>query len=346
LDHYLGGRNFSVRRSTFVISIARIAIVVAVFAALLVTGTGSAAAQDASPSPNAGFPEFSPLTPLPDAAARDDGPLEVVATTPIIADLVRQVGGQRVEVESILPNNADPHDFEPKPEDIIKVEDADVVFTHGLHLDEWASDLIDNSGTGAPVFVVTDGIETLDSEEEEFEEGDPHVWFDTTRAQQMVTNIANALTEVDADGSDSYQQRANAYIEQLATLDQEIKDRIALIPEDQRKIVTNHDALGYYADRYGLEVVGTVFPGSDTRSEPSAQEVADLVDSIEEQGVKAVFAENTVSPTIAEELASEAGVQVVDDLYTDSLGDAGSGADTYIGLMQTDTRLIVDALRA
>jgi zinc/manganese transport system substrate-binding protein len=269
-----------------------------------------------------------------------------VATTPIIADLVRQVGGQRVEVESILPNNADAHDFEPRPEDIIKVEDAEAVFTHGLHLDEWANDLIENSGSDAHVFVVTDGIETLDSEEEEFAEGDPHVWFDPTRAQQMVENIAAGLSAVDPDGTESYQQRASAYNAQLSTLDQEIKDRIALIPEDQRKMVTNHDALGYYADRYGLTVVGTVFPGTDTRSEPSAREVAELVETIQEQGVKAIFAENVVNPALAEELANEAGVEIVDTLYTDSLGDPGSGGDTYIGLMQTDTRLIVEALRS
>jgi zinc/manganese transport system substrate-binding protein len=323
----------------------RLAIFVVVIATLS-GGGGSALAQDASPSPDAGFPAFTPLQRLPDAAARDEGPLKVVATTPIIADLVRQVGGQRVEVESILPTNADAHDFEPRPEDIIKVEDAAAVFTHGLHLDEWANDLIENSGTDAQVLVVTDGIETLESDEEEFAEGDPHVWFDPTRAQQMVDNIAAGLSAVDSDGADSYQQRAIAYNSQLSTLDQEIKDRIALIPEDQRKIVTNHDALGYYADRYGLTVVGTVFPGSDTRSEPSAQEVVNLVDSIKQEGVKAVFAENTVNPTLAEELANEAGVEIVDTLFTDSLDDPGSGADTYIGLMQTDTRLIVEALRS
>jgi zinc/manganese transport system substrate-binding protein len=333
------------RRLTRIIDYARLVILASLIAALLAAG-GSAFAQEASPSPDSGFPEFSPLTPLPDAAPRDGGPLAVVATTPIIADLVRQVGGQRVEVESILPTNADAHDFEPRPEDIIKVEDAAAVFTHGLHLDEWANDLIENSGTDAQVLVVTDGIETLESDEEEFAEGDPHVWFDPTRAQQMVDNIAAGLSAVDSDGADSYQQRAIAYNSQLSTLDQEIKDRIALIPEDQRKIVTNHDALGYYADRYGLTVVGTVFPGSDTRSEPSAQEVVNLVDSIKQEGVKAVFAENTVNPTLAEELANEAGVEIVDTLFTDSLGDPGSGADTYIGLMQTDTRLIVEALRS
>jgi ABC-type Zn uptake system ZnuABC Zn-binding protein ZnuA len=333
------------RRFIRVSDFGRLAIYVTVIATLIIGG-GSALAQDASPSPDTGFPEFTPLQPLPDAATREKGPLKIVATTPIIADLVRQVAGQRVEVESILPNNADAHDFEPRPEDIIKVEDAAAVFTHGLHLDEWANDLIENSGTDAQVFVVTDGIETLDSEEEEFVEGDPHVWFDPTRAQQMVENIAAGLSAVDPDGTDSYQQRATAYNAQLSTLDQEIKDRIALIPEDQRKIVTNHDALGYYADRYGLTVVGTIFPGTDTRSEPSAREVAELVEQIQEEGVKAIFAENVVNPALAEELANEAGVEIVDTLYTDSLGDAGSGGDTYIGLIQTDTRLIVEALRS
>jgi zinc/manganese transport system substrate-binding protein len=302
-------------------------------------------AQESTPSPATGFPPFSALQPLPDAAASDSGPLKVVASTPIIADFVRQVGGQRIEVESILPVNADPHDFEPKPEDIIKVEDTAAIFRHGLHLDDWATDLIDNSGTSAPVFVTTDGIKTLSSEEGEFNEGDPHVWFDPARVQTMVSNIASDLSSVDPDGADSYQRRAAAYQAQLSTLDQEIKDRINLIPADQRKLVTNHDALRYYADRYGFTIVGTVIPGMDTRSEPSAKDVADLVETIQKEHVKAIFAENTVSPKLAEELAKEAGVQIVDDLYSDNLGDAGSGADTYIGLMQTDTQLIVNALR-
>jgi zinc/manganese transport system substrate-binding protein len=317
---------------------------IAALAAVLVVLPVSA--QEATPSPTSGFPPFSALQPLPDAATRDGGSVKVVASTPIIADLVRQVGGQRVEVDSILPTNADPHDFEPKPEDIIKVEDAQAVFIHGLHLDDWAKDLIDNSGTNAPVFVATDGVQTLASEEDEFNEGDPHVWFDPARVQTMVSNIASDLSSVDPDGADSYQQRAAAFKAQLSTLDQEIKDRINLIPADQRKLVTNHDALRYYADRYGLTIVGTVIPGMDTRSEPSAKDVADLVETIQNEHVKAIFSENIVSPKLAEELAKEAGVQIVDDLYSDNLGEAGSGADTYIGLMQTDTLLIVTALRS
>jgi zinc/manganese transport system substrate-binding protein len=303
-------------------------------------------AQEATPSPDTGFPPFSTLQPLPDASQRDSGPLKIIASTPIIADFVRQVGGQRVLVDSILPTNADPHDFEPKPEDIIKLEDAQAIFTHGLHLDDWAKDLIENSGTGAPVYVSTEGVQTLASDEDEFNQGDPHVWFDPTRVQTMVNNVSAGLSSVDPEGADSYQQRAAAYQAQLSTLDQEIKARIDLIPADQRKLVTNHDALRYYADRYGLTIVGTVIPGMDTRSEPSAKDVADLVETIQNEHVKAIFAENIVSPKLAEELAKEAGVKIVDDLYSDNLGDAGSGADTYIGLMQTDTQLIVTALRS
>jgi zinc/manganese transport system substrate-binding protein len=320
------------------------AISIATFAFLLLACP--ALAQDASPSPAAGFPPFPTLQPLPDAQPRDGDALKVIASTPIIADLVRQVGGSRVTVDSILPANADPHDFEPKPADIIKVEDADVIFTHGLHLDDWAKDLIDNSGSNAPVIVTTDGIQTLASDESEFDQGDPHVWFDPSRVQTMVSNIATGLTSVDSDGGDSYQQRATAYKGQLAQLDQAIKDRINLIPADQRKLVTNHDALRYYADRYGFAIVGTIIPGMDTRSEPSAKDVAALVEAIQNQHVKAIFAENIVSPKLADELAKEAGVNVVDDLYSDNLGEAGSGADTYIGLMQTDTQLIVEALRS
>jgi ABC-type Zn uptake system ZnuABC Zn-binding protein ZnuA len=269
----------------------------------------------------------------------------VVATTPIIADLVRQIGGERVDVKSLLPQNADPHDFEPAPADLVMVEEANAVFVHGLQLDAWAEDLIDNSGTDAKVFVSTVGVETLASDEEEFAEGDPHVWFDPTRVTTMVANIAAGLTSVDPDGKPSFEARLAAYQAALDRLDAAIQEWIALIPEEHRKIVTNHDSLRYYAERYRLTIVGTVIPGMDTRSEPSAKDVAALVDVIEAEGVRAIFAENTVNPSLAQELASQSGITVVDNLYTDSLGDAESGADTYIGLMQTDTRIIVEALR-
>ncbi len=158
-------------------------------------------------------------------------------------------------------------------------------------------------------------------------------------------NVAAGLSEIDPDGAATYAARGDAYAAELRSLDAEIQAAIDSIPPERRKLVTNHDALGYYADRYGLEIVGTVIPGLETTAEPSAREVAALIEAIEAEGVPAIFAENTTSPALAEELADEAGVRVVDDLYTDSLGEPGSGADSYLGLMRTDTILIVEALR-
>jgi ABC-type Zn uptake system ZnuABC Zn-binding protein ZnuA len=206
--------------------------------------------------------------------------------------------------------------------------------------------LIEASQTDAPVVVATTGIQTIGTDDSEFSDGDPHVWFDPTRVKVMVANIRDGLASVDRDGAVGYQARLEAYEQSLDQLDQEIEDRISLIPPDRRVLVTNHDALEYFAERYGLEIVGTVIPGLDSRAEPSAKEIASLIERIEETGVKVIFTENTVSPALADSLASDAGIKVAPELYTDSLGDEGSGADTYIGLMQTDTDIIVENLRA
>lgn len=290
-------------------------------------------------------PAFGTPAPLPVIDGRSDGPLKLVTSTSILADLARQVGGDRVEVTSILPPNADPHDFEPSPEDVISLENADLVVLHGLQLDTWANGLIESAQTDAPVVIATTGVETLGREQnQEFSEGDPHVWFDPMRAKQMVANIRDGLIAADRDGTDGYHRRYDAYAAQLDELDTEIQQRIDLLPGEHRVLVTNHDALGYYADRYGLTIVGTVIPGLDSRTEPSAKEIAALIDTIKESGATVIFAENTVSPALAESLASDAGIRVAADLFTDSLGDEASGADTYIGLMQTDTIIIVENL--
>jgi ABC-type Zn uptake system ZnuABC Zn-binding protein ZnuA len=313
----------------------------------------SAGAQEAE------VPPFASPVALPDIEDRSDEPLKVVTSTSILADLARQVGGSRVEVNSILPANSDPHDFEPSPDDVITIEDADLIILHGLQLDTWADALIEAAQTDVPVVIATTGIETIGGDDEHdedhedgddhdhnFSEGDPHVWFDPMRAKQMAANIRDGLSAADSDGAAGYQQRYDAYAAQLDALDTEIQERIDLIPEERRVLVTNHDALEYYANRYGLTIVGTVIPGLDSRAEPSAKEVAALIEAIEESGVTVIFAENTVGPALAESLASDAGIRVAPDLFTDSLGDEASGADTYIGLMQTDTVIIVENLRS
>lgn len=298
-------------------------------------------AQDATP-----FPPFASPAALPAIDARADGALQVVTSTTILADLARQIGGERVKVKSLLPANADPHDYEPSPDDVIAIEDADLVILHGLQLDTWVDPLVDAAQTSAPVIVATEGIETIGSDEDGFSEGDPHVWFDPMRVKTMVANIQSGLASVDGDGADLYQQRLDAYDGALDTLDRAIQERIDLIPKERRVLVTNHDALEYYADRYGLTIVGTVIPGLDSRTEPSAKEISELIDEIKAAGVNVIFTENTVSPALADSLASDAGIRVAPELFTDSLGDSDSGADTYIGLMETDTEIIVENLRA
>ncbi|HEY7033251.1 MAG TPA: zinc ABC transporter substrate-binding protein [Thermomicrobiales bacterium] len=300
-------------------------------------------AQDAVASPPP--LEFPSLPPLPDATARTDGPLKVVATTPILADLARQIGGARLDVASILPPNADPHDLEPKPKDLVTVEGASLIVEHGLHLDAWASDLIKNAGSSAPTVIATTGVQTIASDEEGFADGDPHVWFDPRNVATMVDNIAAALVSIDPDGAASYEARRDAYKAQLDQLDQAIANQIATIPPERRKLVTNHDAFAYFVARYGLTFVGSVIPSLDSRAEPSAKDTAELIDKIKAEGVPAIFTESSNNPQLEEELAKEAGVKVVSNLYGDTLGEPGSGADTYIGMMETDTRLIVEALR-
>jgi ABC-type Zn uptake system ZnuABC Zn-binding protein ZnuA len=305
----------------------------------LIIGGSSAHAQTATPSTNAPV-----LPPMPDASPRSGEPVTVVATTPILADIVKQIGGDRVVVESLLPANADPHDFEPKPADIVKLEDADLIVEHGLMLDEWAADLVISAGN-EEVVVATDGVPTLPTNEEGFPSGDPHVWFDPTNVKIMASNIAAALSAFDPDGTASYLARLDAYIQQLDALDGWIAAQIATIPPERRKLVTNHDAFGYFVNRYGLTFVGSVIPSLDSRSEPSAKETADLIERIKSEGVPAIFTEAALNPELEEELAKQAGVTVVPNLYGDNLGEAGSGSDTYIGLMVTDTLLIVNALR-
>jgi zinc/manganese transport system substrate-binding protein/manganese/iron transport system substrate-binding protein len=314
--------------------VARLAIAVAV--ALLVSAPTTTSAQEATPTPL--------LAPLPDIPAPEGDPLRVVTTTTLLADLVRQIGGGRVDVESLLTSGADPHDFEPEPKQIVAVEEADLVVIHGLGLDRWVEELIESAGTEAPVLIATAGVPTIASSEEGFDEGDPHVWLDPRNVQIMTANIAAELARIDLDGAAAFAARAEAYRTQLEALDGWIAERIATIPPERRKVVTSHASLGYYLQRYGLAFVGAVIPSLDTRAEPSARDLAALIERIEAEHVPAIFAEVSIDPRLEEEIAAQANVAIVTNLYADSLGEPGGGADSYIGMMVHNTNLIVAAL--
>jgi len=323
--------------------------------------------------------------------AAQDGAVAAVATTSIIADLVANVGGDRVSVTSLLPAGADPHTFAPSPNEARAVADAQILFENGAGLEEWLDELIENAGGERPTVVVSEGVtpiedfehedehaaeesaaadehadesataeagaatdEHADEEgEEHAEEGgehadegvDPHMWFDPNNVIVYVENIRDGLKQVDPDGAATYDANAASYIEQLRELDAEIEQQLAAIPAERRKLVTNHDTFGYFARRYDFEVVGTVFEGVSTEEEPSPQQVAELVERIRAAGVPAIFAESTVNARLAEQIADEAGVQVVTDLYTDALGEPGSEGDTYLKMMRFDVAQFVAALQ-
>jgi ABC-type Zn uptake system ZnuABC Zn-binding protein ZnuA len=318
--------------------ILRIALIAAVASSLVGVACGGGDTESGAETPPSG----------------DGDTISVVATTTQIEALTREVAGDRVELRGILPAGADAHEFEPTASDLVAIEQADLVLRHGIGLDDWLDDTIEQ-GSDATVVTITEGIEVhepaLEHEDEaggehEGEEGlDPHVWHDPERAKVMVTNIALALREADPDNAGAYDANAAVYSEKLDATKAEIQALIDEIPAENRKLVTNHDAFGYFADAFGLEIVGAVIPSTSTEAEPSAEETAALLDTIEREGVKAIFAESSVNPDLARTLADDAGVTIVDDLYGDSLGDAGSGAETVDGMLLANARKIAEALK-
>jgi zinc/manganese transport system substrate-binding protein/manganese/iron transport system substrate-binding protein len=260
---------------------------------------------------------------------------------------VRNVGGDRVTAVSILGPEADPHDYQPIAEDARKFAAADVVFYNGIGLEgQWGPALLKNTKQGAIVVELPKaaGIKVEEGDEEE-PEGDPHVWQDPTNVRKMVGVIRDTLAKADAADTAIFQANAAAYDRQLDELDREIEGQIKTIPPAQRKLVTNHDAFGYYVKRYGLTFVGSVIPSLSSEAEPSAGEVQKLVAAIKAEGVKAIYTETNLNPRLEKQIAEQAGVKVFSDLYGDALGPPGSDGDTYIKAMRHNTKAIVEGLK-
>jgi len=267
----------------------------------------------------------------------------VAATTTQIQDFVRNVGGDQVIVTGILKPNVDPHDYEPTVEDASAIAGADIIFVHGIGLDSWMDKTVKGASARAPVITTTSGIAVLKGDGND-PEGDPHVWFDPTLVQAMVTTIANGLTHVDPAKTTTYQANATSYIDRLTQLDGQVRAIFGRIPKRQRKLVTNHDAFRYLAKRYDLTIVGAVIPSLSDTAEPSAKQVNDLIDTIKREQVKAIFAESSANPNVARQVARETGIAIVDTLYGDSLGEPGSAGDTYLKMMIYNATTIANGL--
>jgi zinc/manganese transport system substrate-binding protein/manganese/iron transport system substrate-binding protein len=291
----------------------------------------------------------------------DSGKLSVVATTTQIGDFARQVGGDAIKLTVILQPNQDAHDFEARASQLRAISDADLVLRNGLHLDSFVTKAT-GQAKGITV-VVTEGIsirtggeegheEEADHEEEaeheadpDDREGDPHVWMSVENAKAMVVSIRDALIEADDENAAMYRENAGRYLAELDSLDAEIRREVATIPAACRKLVTNHGVLGYYAEEYGLALVGSVIPGASSAAEPSAADVKDIVAKIGAEKVPTIFAEASINPDLIRQVGREAGVNVVDDLYGDSLGPKDSDGGTYLEMMRTNTEKIVAGLK-
>lgn len=282
--------------------------------------------------------------------------LSVVAVESFLADIVQNVAGDRLVVETLMPSGLDPHSFEPTPKDVAKISDSDILFINGAGLEEWLVDIIETLPEDQLIIEASAGLESRteteeDHAEDEMEEEighdheyDPHFWLNPLLVVKYVENIRDGLISIDPEGAEIYTSNTENYIVQLEELDQYIQEKITQIPAERRLIVTNHESFGYFADRYGFTVVGTILQSVSSGASPSAQQIAELVEEMRSSEVSAIFMETGSNSELAEQLSNETGIKVVYDLYTHSISEEGSNAPNYIELMKYNVEQMVSAL--
>ncbi|MDX6608498.1 MAG: hypothetical protein QOF85_423 [Solirubrobacterales bacterium] len=262
-----------------------------------------------------------------------DGQLSVIATTTQIGDWVGVVGGDAVFVSQILQPNTDPHEYEPRPSDVEATAQAKLVFVNGDNLDAWMDQVVSDSGSDGKIVDLGAAVpERLPGESSGAEASryDPHWWHDPRNAEAAVREIERELAQADPSKKAEFERNADAYLAKLRKLDASIAACMESVPASERKLVTDHDAFGYFADRYGIEVVGAIIPSQTTQAQPSAKDLSALIKLIESEGVKAVFPETSLSPDVAETIAGQTGASSSYTLYGDTLGPAGSSGATYL----------------
>lgn len=261
----------------------------------------------------------------------------VVATTTQIGDWVRQVGGPQVSVDQVLQPNTDPHDYEPRPHDVEAAADARLVFANGDGLDGWIEQVVSDSGGDAEVVYLGGAVPLrLPGVGSGSERYDPHWWSDPRDAAAAVRAIERRLAAVDPPHRGRYERNADAYLERIRTLDHRLARCFASIPPARRRLVTDHDAFGYFARRYGIDVAGAAIPAQATEAQPSARDLRELVQTIEAEGVSAIFPESSLSPKVADAIARQTGARFGEALYGDALGPSGSSGATYLGMEQAN----------
>ena len=279
------------------------------------------------------------LAALPAAAETPLAPLPVVASFSILGDFVREVGGDAVAVSVIVGPDSDAHVYEPTPADARKVSEAKLVFVNGLGFEGWFDRLVAAANAKARIVVASARIKPR-----KLDGGlDPHAWQDVANARRYVENIRDALEAADPGRAALYETRAAAYLATLETLNKEVAAAIATIPREKRRIVSTHDAFGYFAARYGLEFIAP--QGVSTEAEPSARDIARIIDAARREKVAAVFLENISDPRLAQRLAKESGVKLGGELYSDALSKPDGPAANYVAMMRANLRALTEALK-
>jgi zinc/manganese transport system substrate-binding protein len=271
--------------------------------------------------------------------------IKVVASFSILGDLVKNVGGNRIEVASMVGPNGDAHVFSPTPADAKKLGAAKAVFVNGLGLEGWITRLVQASGSSAPMIVVSKGIKPRRMEEEDHPGRtvtDPHAWQSIANAKVYVANIRDGLIKVDPAGTSEYEANAKSYLARLDALEREVRTAIDRIPSDRRKIITTHDAFGYFGAAYGMDFISP--EGVSTESEPSAKDMAKIIIQIRKQHIPAVFMENITDPRLMQQVARETGAKIGGTLYSDALSEPKGPAGSYIEMMRNNIREFSKAL--
>jgi zinc/manganese transport system substrate-binding protein len=273
------------------------------------------------------------------------GRLKVIASFSILGDLVRNVGGDRLDVATLVGPNSNAHVYAPSPADAKKVADAAVVFVNGLGFEGWLERLVKASGTKAPIVVATTGIKPLEragAHDHDHGRADPHAWQSVANARIYVGNIRDALIAIDPAGKAGYEANAAAYLAKLDALDREVRETLAKVPPERRRVVTSHDAFGYFQNAYGIRF--TAPQGVSTEAEASAKDVAAIISAVRQQKAAAVFLENVTDPRLVRQIADETGARIGGTLYSDALTDASGDATTYIDLVRHNLRQLANGL--
>ena len=283
------------------------------------------------------------LTGCGSAPKSNDSALKVLASTTFLADITRNIAGDRISVDSLLPVGADPHAYQAAPSDVAKIAESNLLILNGLEYEHFIEPLLENAGGERLMIEATAGLSPR--KDAGSEHGvDPHMWLDPNLVVTYVENIRDGLIQVDVEGTQIYKANADAYIVQLKDLDRWIVEQVNTIPAERRLLVTNHEAIGYFAERYGFEVAGAVIPSLSTDAGTSAKELAALIEVIKTSGAPAIFLGEVENPDLANQIAAETDVKVVDNLHLESL-TVGAPAATYIDMMKHNVNQIVEALK-